>query len=170
MTLSNTGNIHQLVILNNHRSSFSSLAQWEFPTCLLYVSHHHSYKKGMTEDELTAYLHDLELELASSAARCDHARMDALLADEFVEFGASGRRFTKHEIIELLSTEDDFTPYTLEDFSVTMLGEGHALVTYTIPARIGADGTPKRGSRRSSIWREGKVDWRLVFHQGTRVP
>lgn len=96
--------------------------------------------------------------------------MDALLADEFVEFGASGRRFTKQEIIELLSTEDGFTPYTLEDFAVAKLGEGHALVTYTIPARKGPDGTPKPGSRRSSIWREDGDNWQLVFHQGTHTP
>ncbi|MBO6506251.1 MAG: nuclear transport factor 2 family protein [Kordiimonadaceae bacterium] len=121
----------------------------------------------MTEDDLMKHLRDLELELASSAARCDDARMDALLADEFVEFGASGRRFTKLQIIELLSTEDDFTPYSLEDFSVTMLGTDNALVTYTIPPREGPDGTPKPGSRRSSIWQEDGDNWRLVFHQGT---
>lgn len=128
------------------------------------------YKQAMTQDDLKSQLHDLELELATSAARCDQARMDALLADEFVEFGASGRRFTKQEIIELLSAEDDFTPYCLEGFSVMMLGTGHALVTYTIPPRAGPDGTPKPGSRRSSIWREDcDGDWRLMFHQGTRT-
>lgn len=123
----------------------------------------------MDEDDLISELYGLEQELASTAARSDHARMDALLADEFVEFGASGRRFNKQEIIDLLSTEDDFTPYGLEDFSVAMLGTHHALVTYTIPPRHGPDGMPKPGSRRSSVWREGESSWQLVFHQGTQI-
>ena len=122
----------------------------------------------MTE-ELGEIIKVLEHELASSSARADKSKLHEILADDFVEFGASGRRFTKQEIIELLSTEDDFTPYELEDFSVTMLGESHALVTYTIPPREGPDGTPKPGSRRSSIWREDGDNWQLVFHQGTHT-
>ncbi len=123
----------------------------------------------MTEEELKSHLYTLEQELASTAARCDRARMHDLLADEFIEFGASGRRFTKQEIIDLLSTEEDFTPYALEDFALTTLGAGHALITYTIPARTGADGTHRPGSRRSSLWREGAGGWQLLFHQGTCI-
>lgn len=122
----------------------------------------------MTQNSLKSRLYALEQELASTAARCDRARMHDLLADEFIEFGASGRRFTKQEIIGLLSTEDDFTSYELVDFTLTTLGADHALITYTIPPRKGPDGTPKPGSRRSSIWREGVTGWQLVFHQGTR--
>lgn len=123
----------------------------------------------MNNDDLKSHLYALEEELASCSIRCDQQRMDTLLTDDFREFGASGRRFTKQETIDLVSKEDDFTPYELLDFALTRLGEGHALVTYTIPARKGPDGTPKPGSRRSSVWREGASGWQLVFHQGTRT-
>lgn len=123
----------------------------------------------MSDQDLKNRIYALELELASSSARCDHERLDAILREDFIEFGASGRRFTKPEIVELLTTEEDFTPYTLEEFEVKPLGTDTLLATYRIPPRPGPEGDVKPGSRRSSIWQHSGEQWQIIFHQGTRT-
>ena len=63
------------------------------------------------------------------AVRRDRERVAALLAEDFVEFGSSGRVWTRESILELLATET-YTPPAVEDFACRMLGEDVALVTY----------------------------------------
>jgi hypothetical protein len=89
----------------------------------------------------------------------------ALLAEDFREFGSSGRVFNRKEIIQELSTEEGVS-VTIDDFEVTMIAADVALATYTANRHAGTT----RRSRRSSLWvlREGR--WQMLFHQGTRLP
>jgi len=86
----------------------------------------------------------------------------SLIADDFVEFGRSGRIWDRDSIRALLEgpvVESTSIDLVADRFEVAELLDGVALVTYRSP-RV----------NRSSIWlcREGR--WQLRFHQGTAVP
>jgi len=112
-----------------------------------------------------------EQKLATAEFRRSVSNLADVFDDSFVEFGASGRRFTKAQILELLKHEQDFEDYVVEDFEVKSLSGSSYLVTYRIPPRQDGNDTLTGGSLRSSIWQktfQGK--WVLIFHQGTRLP
>ena len=106
-------------------------------------------------------LFELETSLHKREIRSSPAAVAALLADDFIEFGSSGRVYDKSAIIELLRTEtaapDQKT--TVENFVVRPLSPNVALVTYLASKR----------TLRSSIWRLSDSRWEMIFHQGTRV-
>ena len=113
-------------------------------------------------DDLYAHLQALELVLLDPATRRDSARVAALLADDFEEFGSSGRVWSRAAILDLLATEEYVSP-TMEDFRCSLLAENVALVTYrTVSA--GA----QSAALRSSLWVCESGEWRVRFHQGTR--
>jgi hypothetical protein len=112
-------------------------------------------------------LRQLEEKLLSPQIRSSARELDHLIADEFVEFGASGRVYTKPIIIAELPQETPLAR-SLSDFAARPLGPGVALVTYTALGR--QPGEPDVRSLRSSVWvlRDGR--WQMLFHQGTRAP
>jgi len=124
-------------------------------------------KSGMSPDEITACLRACEEMLLDPAARRHRARVAALLDDDFREFGASGRIWSRDEIVDLLANEE-YLPATMENFECRELVDGIALVTYRT-VRRGAQVAGTAIILRSSIWAFGNSGWRLLFHQGTRV-
>lgn len=94
--------------------------------------------------------------------------LGALLAEDFIEFGSSGRIYDRHAILEALSGEDAFT-WSIEDFAVRLLAPGLALATYRLSIRSAETRDP-RVTLRSSVWVHRGDRWVLVFHQGTLVP
>jgi hypothetical protein len=109
---------------------------------------------------------DLELSLLTEAVRKDAARLYLLLTEEFCEFGASGRVYTKSEVIAELLAEHE-RRIAMKDFATQMIDSSTMLVRYR-SVREGEDGVVVE-ALRSSIWvlREGR--WQILFHQGTRV-
>lgn len=105
-----------------------------------------------------------ELRLLDPAARDLPDEVGALLDPDFSEFGASGRRWTRQEIIEDLAAEQTGTGQAMivavSDLAGIRLAEGIVHVTYT-----SQDAT--RRCHRSSIWRRTCGGWRIYFHQGT---
>ena len=114
------------------------------------------------------HLKQLEEALLSNAVRRDPEQVAALLADEFREFGSSGRTFSKATILEELQTESPDRQVTLSDFTCSMLSPQIALVTYR--TRRLTPIAPPFHALRSSVWvlRDGR--WQIVFHQGTPAP
>ena len=117
----------------------------------------------MTDRALEAELHRLE----SAVARRDAALLEGdtrtlseLIADDFLEFGASGRTLTAAEVRNALAAEPA-RDVPMEDFAVARLGAGAALVTYR--------SRDPRHARRSSIWVRRNGRWVMRFHQGTLV-
>ena len=106
-------------------------------------------------------LRDLELSLHRSEVRHSRERVSSLLADDFVEFGSSGRVYNKTTIVELMVHEQDRAPPpAVYDFDVRFLSPEVALITYRA---VAAD----RKTLRSSIWRLEGGSWCMAFHQGT---
>lgn len=91
-----------------------------------------------------------------------------LFDPDFIEVGASGRRWTHAEMVAALPTlhggAENSTPITAEHFEVTVLASGIVHLTYE--TRI-----EDRHARRSSIWRRDAAgEFRLYYHQATPVP
>ena len=122
--------------------------------------------------EHTATLRTLEEQLLSAEGRASRQTVDALLADEFLEFGSSGSASSKQETIDGLAEEStDGHRYrrSTSNWAVRDLAEGVALVTYRVTRDDLTEGSSVT-SLRSSIWKRIDNGWRLVFHQGTLVP
>lgn len=114
---------------------------------------------------ISAELQRLEMLLMDPATRRDHSLVTSLLSDDFIEFGSSGRVWTRDSTLEQLSTET-FEPPTVEDFACRMLSENVALATYRTVRR---EATGERDEKlRSSIWTRESGMWKVCFHQATR--
>ena len=112
-------------------------------------------------DALTTHLRELEESLLQPDVRKSHTLVE-LLADEFVEFGSSGRIYSKADLVETLQAEKP-TKQTPSHFRAVQLSSDAALLTY----RIHLHREPPVFTLRSSIWRISGGKWRMIFHQAT---
>lgn len=119
---------------------------------------------GAPED-LSAHLRACEEALLDPAIRRHRALVEAFLAEDFREFGSSGRVWSREEILELLETED-YTPPALEDFCCQSIAEDVALVTYRTVRKNPATGLGA-AVLRCSLWKKSSGGWKVHFHQGT---
>jgi hypothetical protein len=119
----------------------------------------------MTADNVATHLQQLEEELLRPDVRRDAERIAALIADEFREFGTSGRIFDRTAIITELLNESP-ADLSLTSFLCQQLAPDVALVTYR-SQRADAAGT--RHALRSSVWVNRDGRWQILFHQGTRI-
>lgn len=104
---------------------------------------------------------DAELRLLQRQVRQRAAEIGALLDPGFFEFGASGRRWTREEILTALPQEEGEPP-DVADIAAAAVADGVVLVTY-----VSDEGD--RRCLRSSIWRSTADGWRCLFHQGTPI-
>lgn len=114
----------------------------------------------------------LEQELHRSDIRSSPEAVSSRLADDFLEFGSSGRVYDKHLTIDSLAQEgpsDRGTLPEVRDFTVRMIAIDAVLVLYR-SVRQADGGLPKRTTLRSSVWKLIDGQWRMTFHQGTVVP
>ncbi|MFJ2666871.1 DUF4440 domain-containing protein [Nocardia fluminea] len=103
-----------------------------------------------------------ELRLLDPTVRSSPELISELLDPEFVEIGASGRRWSRSEIITMVAEEAarSAEPISALDVRGELLADGVVHLTYT--SESGG-----RRAFRSSLWRRTKHGWRLYFHQGT---
>jgi hypothetical protein len=124
------------------------------------------------DEETVQQLRELEERLLNASARDREAEVFGLLAEEFVEFGSSGRVFDRREIIDAVraAPPPDSTRRSLHDFKAIALSPDVALVTYRALRYEGRERREVR-SLRSSVWRRSPDGaWQMVFHQGTLTP
>ena len=115
-------------------------------------------------------LRRLEEKLLSPSVRTSKDALAELLADDFVEFGSSGRTFDKETII--LDLQNEVSPpkdWSIRDFAIRELCRDVVLVTYGISVPV-RDTDRVKSSLRCSIWVNRGGRWQMTFHQGTLVP
>lgn len=112
--------------------------------------------------DLRRHLFDLEERVAGPAARSSRTEIEELLAEDFVEYGSSGKVVDRAGVISGLTMQGP-QAWSIADFKLTLLAEDVALVTY-IATQAG-----KGSSLRSSIWKRSGERWRMAFHQGTKI-
>jgi hypothetical protein len=111
-------------------------------------------------------LEQLESELWREEARFDIDRMKEVIAEDFFEFGRSGRFYTRENILSTPRQPIEAV-FPLPDFRARLLSKGVAQVTYN--SSVTYDGVVEN-ARRSSIWSRASSGWVLRFHQGTPIP
>ncbi|WP_455210262.1 nuclear transport factor 2 family protein [Kaarinaea lacus] len=112
---------------------------------------------------IEAEIRNLEKQLLTAEVRRCTQVVSELLADEFIEFGSSGRIYNKQQILESLPL--DTATRTLSQFTTTRLAPDVMLATFR-STRV-ESGKPSVHTLRSSIWNRIEGRWKLVFHQGT---
>ena len=94
------------------------------------------------------------------------AEFDRMMAAEFHEVGASGKRYSREFVLDLLEArhalphDDVIEP---SRFECVWLGGETYLITYDLLQ------DEVRRTRRSTIWRREPEGWKIVYHQGTIV-
>jgi hypothetical protein len=114
---------------------------------------------------VAADLFRAEMLLLDPAVRRDRARVAALLTEDFFEYGASGRVWTRDQMLDLLATEA-YAPPVVEDFACHRIADSAVLVTYR-SVRSNAETGQRETTLRSSLWTQRGGKWRVRFHQGT---
>lgn len=108
-------------------------------------------------------LQKLEEALWRSETRFDPDFMERVLAEDFSEFGRTGRTYTRQEIITSPSQPIDAV-LPLPNFQARLLTDDIALINYNSVTTYA--GIVEYG-RRTSIWNRTPDGWKLRFHQGT---
>lgn len=112
--------------------------------------------EGQASDE--EHVVALERELLSDEVRSDRARVAALLHPQWQEIGASGRLWSRDDILDDIAPLA--TPVALDTITVSRVASDLILLVW----RASADD----GSRlRSSLWQRTTGQWQQRFHQGT---
>ncbi|MCC4621702.1 nuclear transport factor 2 family protein [Xanthomonas cassavae CFBP 4642] len=118
----------------------------------------------MSEDALVAQLRTLVLRLLDPQLRADVQAFQALLDPAFVEFAASGRRYTRSEVIAALRAPGVAAEHHADGFECVRLASDLAQLRYrSVDRRQGVE----RQALHSSLWRRNADGWQLLFHQGT---
>lgn len=111
-----------------------------------------------------AELTRLEEAMWRAETRFDPAFQEAHFAVDFVEFGRSGRTYTRAQIMRSDKSAIQ-AKLPLPELTIRMLGDGIAQLTYNSEALF--DGVVEH-ARRSSIWTKTETGcWVMRFHQGT---
>ncbi len=115
--------------------------------------------------DLKKTIRNLEESLLQPEIRSSAKELDALLDNDFKEFGSSGEAYDKEQVLELLpqSTEEKFS---IHDFEIKELSDQVVLATCRVDKTVQGQETLVR-SLRSSIWRKENDRWQMIFHQGT---
>lgn len=117
-----------------------------------------------TDEDIETCMRD-ERELLTPTCRANAARLNELLAEDFVEFGATGRVWDRRGMLAALTNDTNAdTDATIADADMSgrVLADGLVLLTYR-------SSTAQRSALRSSLWRRDADGWRVFFHQGTVV-
>ena len=118
-----------------------------------------------TEIPEAALIRQFEERLLHRNAETPRDDIASLLADDFVEFGSSGRVWGKADVV------DDPPPKTqiqksISDFRARKVSPDVVLVTYRVARRADSDADASH-TLRSSIWKMIDGRWQMIFHQGT---
>lgn len=114
--------------------------------------------------KLEEHIRSLESALLHPEVRRSSKAVNALLAQDFFEFGSSGRIYNYAPG----DTFDYGAAYEMQDFKAQRLSPGCVLATYRA-VKKDAEGNVVSITLRSSIWKRGKGTWKMVFHQGTII-
>jgi hypothetical protein len=118
----------------------------------------------MTTDIDVAEVLRLERELQTAECRRDRARVGALLAEDFMEVGVSGRVWDRASALALLGAESgDDAIIGVHNLTGRVIGEGFVMACWESDRGV-------RRARRTSLWRRDPAGWRLAHHQGTLLP
>ena len=108
-------------------------------------------------------LEQLEEKLWIEEYRFNLQWMEAVLADDFFEYGRSGRTYTRQECLDIPKQPIE-ARLPLKDYKVRKISDDVFQVTYESAVTYNNE---VLYGLRSSIWQLQNGRWKLKFHQGT---
>lgn len=115
--------------------------------------------------DVQAELQALEPIFHSPKWGSDRATLEAMTDSDFWEVGASGSRYSREHVFEVLrsrTTTEDEASWEAREFFCQELAPANYLLTYTLHQG-------HRVTRRATVWRRVLGRWQVVYHQGTLV-
>lgn len=128
-----------------------------------------SQAQQSSDPELTEVLAELrkcELTFHRSELGTSRADFETMIEPDFLEVGASGRRYCREDVLDQLErrfAETHSDEWETSEIQCRKLAHGLYLLTYTLLQ------DKSRLTRRVTIWRLTDEGWKVVFHQGTPV-
>jgi hypothetical protein len=121
-------------------------------------------------NQLAKQIEALEVSLLQPEVRRSAKRISELLADDFVEFGMFGKKYTKQDFVKILpnSEEEKFEKYEASEFECREIAEDTVLLTYKASIEF-MKTNEKIWTLRCSIWQKRGDNWQMTFHQGTPI-
>jgi hypothetical protein len=95
-----------------------------------------------------------------------HADFERITSEDFWETGASGQRYSRAFVLDLLEkrhSQPHPDVWETSEFCCRQLAPDLYLLTYTLVQ------DHVRKTRRATIWRRTAEGWKIVYHQGTIV-
>lgn len=109
------------------------------------------------------FLLKLEMSLWINETRNSYEYMDSILHPDFLEFGRSGKRYNKEDILKHINLDIN-AKFPFKDLNVKSISDTTYLITYqSVLIKEGMEEV----SNRSSIWVLTEDNFKLLFHQGT---
>ncbi|GAC1392133.1 MAG: hypothetical protein NVSMB46_07080 [Candidatus Saccharimonadales bacterium] len=110
----------------------------------------------------TQKLQELEESLWKRETRFNETYMKSILAEDFFEFGRSGKVYSREESLSV-SDQEIHAKLPLKDFAIHEIDENVVLITYISEVQY----DEMEIGNRSSLWIKSDSEWKLKFHQGT---
>lgn len=118
--------------------------------------------------KIEAHIKELEEKLLHSDFRKNPEILNELLCEDFEEIGSIGKTSSREKVIHWLVTKDKNIKWALDEFRVRELAPDLVLAIYRASIKDNQNGN-STGSIRSSIWKLHDGNWKMTFHQGTKV-
>lgn len=111
-----------------------------------------------------------ERALLDAMQKKDRKAFDALLADGAFLLNHNGRAQVASVVGAVFGPDYKISSVTMEDSQVKMIGEDAAILTYKSIAAESFGGESRTvTSYLSSVWVRSNGEWKLLFHQTSRV-
>ena len=122
----------------------------------------------MESSALAELIQQLELKLLQTDLNAHPALIDDLLAQNFEEVDNQGQLHGRDEVIEWLKRKDPDLHWAFGNFRVKKLADDCVLAIYSLQ-KMQQFGDHAPGSIRTSLWQRRDNQWKMVFHQATKI-
>ena len=124
--------------------------------------------QGKKMDPIENKIKELEEKLLHSDVRENPEILKQLLSDEFEEIGSNGKISSREDVIDWLLNKEKNISWSLSDFRIKKITSDIVISIYRARKIISNDNV-SNGSMRSSIWKFSDSQWKMIFHQGTKI-
>lgn len=111
---------------------------------------------------------DLEEKLLHTDVSANPAILSELLSEDFEEIGSNGKISSREDVINWLMTKDPTKRWSLTEFKIRQLSTDIVLACY-LAKQVGNPDSSSIGSIRTSTWKRCNNEWKMVFHQATKL-
>jgi len=109
---------------------------------------------------------EMEFKLLDKNIRNNKNELIKYISKEFIEYGASGKIYTYDDTLKYLPKEKYQLEYKILKIDSKILSENIVLLLYIVEINNEKE---KIITNRSSIWKKDNNNWKIIFHQGTKV-